>query len=362
MNSWILVFAGLLVLVLGAELLVRGASSLAMRLGVSPLVIGLTIVAFGTSSPEVAVSLSAVAKGQSDIALGNVVGSNIFNVLFILGFSALIRPLVVHQRLIRAEVPLMIGTSLLLWFLLLDGSIDRTDGMILLLGITLYTVLAIRSARREPPEVHEEYSKSVVTVRRADLFKAVLYIAGGLALAVFGARWLVTGAVSIASGFGVSELLIGLTIVAAGTSLPEVATSLVAALRGQRDIAVGNVIGSNLFNLLGIVGISGVVAPNGIFASPALLAFDLPVMIAAAVVCLPIAFTGSEIRRWEGAVLLAGYCSYILYLVLDARGHDALEGFSIIMLWFVLPLVTLGLAASVTHAMGRSKRINLKDN
>ena len=355
MISWLMLIVGLIALVLGAEVLVRGAVALAGRLGVSPLVIGLTVVAFGTSSPEFAVSLNAVAEGEPDLVMGNVVGSNIFNVLCILGLAALIRPLLVQQRLLRVEVPLMIGTSCLLWLLLLDGSISRIDGAILLAGVLTYTALTIRSARREPQAVQEEYVSVSGDAPRAKLMKSLVLIALGLGITVFGSEWLVAGAVTIASDLGVSTLLIGVTIVAAGTSLPELATSVVAVFRGQRDIAVGNVIGSNLVNIFGILGLAGVVAPGGIDAAPSLRAFDLPVMIGAAVVCLPLAFTGLEIRRWEGGVLIGGYVAYILYLAFDASGHAAIEEYSVVMLCFVIPLVTLGIGVSVIASQARRK-------
>jgi cation:H+ antiporter len=354
MSAWLLLTVGVAVLVLGAELLVRGASTLAVRLGMSPLVIGLTIVAFGTSSPEVAVSLKATADRQPDLVLGNAVGSNTFNVLFILGLSALIRPLVVHQKLIRLDIPLMIGTGLLLWLLLADRSLGRLDAALLLTGIIAYTATAIRSAKREQPDVEKEYAEAVPAAPRSGLTLAITFITGGLVLAVLGARWLVSGAVSIASSLGVSELIIGLTIVAAGTSLPEVATSVVAALRGQRDIAVGNVVGSNIFNMLAVPGLCGIVAPEGVAASPKLLAFDLPVMIAVSAACLPIAFTGSEIRRWEGGLFLAYYGGYILYLLLDASGHAARSTFVAALFWFVLPLSALGITVSVVTQLRRS--------
>lgn len=353
--AWLLLIAGLSLLVGGAELLVRGATGLAGRLGVSPLVIGLTVVAFGTSAPEIAVSLSAAYAGKPDLAIGNAVGSNIFNVLLILGMSALIRPLIVDQRLIRIDVPIMIGTSVLLWLLLIDGRLGRIDGLILFAGIAGYVALAIRSARREEPAVRAEY-EAAVPMRKKHFWLPVALIAAGLAGTVLGARWFVHGAVSIATSLGMSELTIGLTIVAAGTSLPELATSLVAALRGQRDIAVGNVVGSNIFNVLAILGLVGLVVPDNIIVPAAVRVFDLPVMIAVAVACLPIVFTGHVIRRWEGGLFLAGYVAYVTYLVLDASGHDALSGFSVVMVWYALPLAGLGIGASVFSSLRSNRR------
>lgn len=338
---------GLAALILGAELLVRGASRLALTFGISPLVVGLTVVAFGTSSPELAISVQSAWSGQVDIALGNVVGSNIFNVLFILGLSALITPLVVHQQLVRREVPLMIVVSLLLWALAADGGIERWEGILMALGLVAYIGYAIRASRRETAEVEAEYAEAMPGDGSAwDRHWSVqmLLILGGLALLVVGSNWLVEAAVVFARALGVSELVIGLTLIAAGTSLPEVATSIMAALRGERDIAVGNVVGSNLFNILGVLGVSASVAPASLTVSPALLAFDLPVMVAVAVACLPMFFTGNLIARWEGGLFFAYYLAYTAYLILLSTRHAALQTYSDVMGLFVLPLTAVTLA------------------
>jgi cation:H+ antiporter len=337
---------GLALLVVGAELLVRGASRLAVRLGISPLVIGLTVVAYGTSTPELAVSVQAGLAGQADIAVGNVVGSNIFNVLFILGLSALIAPLVVSRQLVRLDVPLMIGVSVVLLVVALDGTINWFDGILLTAGMVAYTVFAVRQSRKESAAVQREYAQEYGDAGRQGrrrLFAQIGLIVIGLALLVLGARWLVDGAVAIAKTLGLSELVIGLTIVAAGTSLPEVATSVVAALRGERDIAVGNVVGSNIFNILAIAGVAALITPGGLNVAPAILRFDLPVMIAVALACLPIFATGHVIARWEGVLFLGYYTAYTLYLVLAATAHDALPAYSAAMIEFVLPLTAVTL-------------------
>jgi cation:H+ antiporter len=312
-----LLVAGLVLLVLGGEWLVRGASRLAATAGLSPLVIGLTIVAFGTSAPEMATSVSAALAGRGDIALGNVVGSNLFNVLFILGASALITPLVVQQQLIKIDVPLMVAISGAAWWMARDGAIDRVEGALLAAGLLAYTVFCIATAKAEPAAVHEEYAQEFGKEedKRVPLWRDLVLIAGGLAVLVLGSRWFVEGAVELAKALGASELVIGLTIVAAGTSLPEVATSLIAAYRGERDIAVGNVIGSNLFNLLGVLGLAGLVAPSGVPVASAALAFDLPAMFAAAVLCLPVFLTGRRISRLEGFVMLGAYVAYVGWLI-----------------------------------------------
>jgi cation:H+ antiporter len=343
----LLLLAGLVLLVLGGELLVRGASKLATSVGISPLVVGLTVVAFGTSAPELAVSVQAAWAGQVDIALGNVVGSNIFNVLFILGISALITPLLVAGQMIRQEVPVMIGVSVLLLLLSLDNRISRLESGLFAALLLAYTFVLIRQSRRETKALREEYEhEGHIEPKGWDdrLLAQIGLIVVGLVMLVFGARSLVDGAVEIATALGVSELIIGLTIVAGGTSLPEVAASIAAAAKGQRDIAVGNVVGSNIFNILCVLGFSGLVSPDGLTVSQNLLEFDMLVMLAVAVACLPIFFTGATIARWEGAVFLGYYVAYTTYLVLGAQRSAMLDEFSVVMLGFVLPLTVLTLA------------------
>lgn len=342
---------GLVLLVGGAEFLVRGAAQLAAAVGISPLIIGLTVVAFGTSAPELAVSMRSAMSGQAgaDIAVGNVVGSNIFNVLFILGLSAAIAPLVVSQRLVRVDVPLMIGASVLLLLLALDGKIGRLDGALLFTGILVYTLFAILQGRRESQAVAAEYAGEFSARPRtpAGYLINLGYIVGGLALLVLGAHWLVDAAVDIARAFGVSELVIGLTIVAAGTSLPEVATSVMASIKGERDIAVGNIVGSNLFNILSVLGLAALVAPDGVNVAPSALRFDIPIMIAVAFACLPIFFTGYAIARWEGLLFLGYYALYTTFLVAAAARYPALESFTAGLLFFVVPLTALTLGVAV---------------
>jgi cation:H+ antiporter len=347
--------AGAVLLIGGAELLVRGASRLAIAAGVSPLVVGLTVVAFGTSSPELAVTVGAAWSGQADVAVGNVVGSNIFNILFILGVTALITPLVVAQQLVRLDVPLMIGASLLMLLLGLDGTISRVDGLFLFLGVVAYTTFLIRQSRRETAQVASEYDEAFGAVPEQTRWAVNIgLILVGLTLLVLGSRWLVDGAVEMATSFGVSQLVIGLTIVAAGTSLPEVATSVLAAMRGERDIAVGNAVGSCIFNILAVLGLGSLIAPNGVNVSPGALTFDIPVMIAVSVAALPVFFTGYTIARWEGAVFLLYYVAYTAWLVLTAREHAALEALAPAMTWFALPLTALTLAVLGVRAMRRN--------
>jgi cation:H+ antiporter len=346
--------AGLASLVLGADLLVRGASKLALSFGISPLVVGLTIVALGTSAPEIAVSVAAVMEGKSDMAVGNVVGSNIFNVLFILGLSALIVPLVVHRQLIRQEVPIMFGVSLLMALMALDGHVQPWEGGVLVVLLVAYTSFLVVQSRREsatdraalqgPDEFEAEFQAPAPGAWDAKLPAQLALILVGLVFLVLGSDWLVSAAVVFAKALGVSDVVIALTIVAAGTSMPEVATSIAAALKGERDIAVGNVVGSNIFNILGCLGISGLVAGGaGLVVAPSLLAFDIWVMLAVALACLPMFITGGEIARWEGGVFAGYYVAYVSYLILAAQQHDALGDFSNIMLGFVLPLTLITL-------------------
>jgi len=349
---------GLVFLVVGAEALVRGASSLAGKAGIAPLTIGLTVVAFGTSAPELAVSIGSSLSGQPDVALGNVVGSNIFNVLFILGVAALAAPLTAATQLIRMDVPLGIVVSAGILLLAVNGTIGRAEGLLLTTGIVLYTAFLIVQSRASADERPDSSSPEEAAASWMgtpfssipDWLRDLVLVLVGLALLVVGARWFVDGAVEISRRLGVSELVISLTIVAGGTSLPEAATSLLASLRGQRDIAVGNVVGSNLFNLLAVLGLSATVAPDGLPVSAAVLWFDLPVMLAVAVACLPIFFTGYVIERWEGGLFLGYYGAYTAYLILGATQHDALSTFSLVMGAFVVPLTAVTLAVLAIRA------------
>lgn len=354
MTGWTLaasLLGGLALLTAGAELLVRGASRLALLAGISPLVVGLTVVAYGTSTPELVVSVKAGLAGNPDIALGNVVGSNVFNVLFILGAAGVIAPLTVARQLVRLEVPIMIGVSLLLWALALDGRIGTLDGVLLSAGILAYSGWSIWRSRREEAARRESAGEGAPPAPAGGTGRGVAvgvaFLAAGLALLIFGARWFVDASVALAKALGVSDLVIGLTIVAAGTSMPEVATSIVATIRGERDIAIGNVVGSNIYNVLAILGLSALVTPGGLRVAPSLLTFDLPVMVAVAVACLPIFLTGWSIARLEAAVFLGFYAAYAAFLVLAAQRHDALPAFSAVMLEFAIPLVALGIGVSV---------------
>jgi len=350
---------GLVVLSVGAELLVRGSSRLAIAMGISPLVVGLTVVAYGTSAPELVVSVQSSLTGQPDVAIGNVVGSNIFNVLVILGLSAMVVPLRVSQQLIRVEVPLMVGLSILFAVLALDGSIGRLDGLLLVAGMIGYSVMAIVTSRREQAAIHAEYEaefgigKKVQS--RREVVVDLLLVAAGLGLLVLGSQWLVDSAIVIARHLGVSELVIGLTIVAAGTSMPELATSIMAAIRGERDIAVGNAVGSNIFNILSVLGLSSVVSADGVRVSEAAFQMDIPVMIAVAVACLPVFFAGHIISRWNGVMFFAYYCAYTASLVIAETVPGLQRTFAFVMFGIVVPLTVITLLIEVVRSIRQGR-------
>lgn len=353
-----MLIVGLVFLVFSADFLVKGASRLATSIGISPLVVGLTVVAFGTSAPELAVSVMSAFKGQADIALGNVVGSNIFNILVILGISALIIPLVVHRQLVRFDVPIMIALSFLTLGLGWDGTIGRIDGIILFAIALAYTGFLIRQSRRETNSEPQKEALSELgdAKHTGSLTKNILFVVGGVIGLIIGSKFLVDGAVVIARAFQVSELVIGLTIISAGTSLPEVAASIVAAVRGERDIAVGNVVGSCIFNLVCVLGLSSIVAPIGISVPQQALHFDLPVMIAASLVCLPIFFTGYKVTRLNGGLFMVYYGLYLAYLFLISTGNDALDTYRQALLYGALPLTLLLMGVVLTQVI-KHKRV-----
>ncbi|UWF50225.1 calcium/sodium antiporter [Pseudomonas sp. N3-W] len=336
-------FSGLFLLIVGAELMVRAAVRLAARWHVRPLIIGLTIVALGSSAPQMAVSLQATLAQNADIAVSSVIGSSIFNILVTLGLSALIIPLRVSRQLVRLDIPLMIGASLLVFVLAWNERLTRFDGVILLSALALYLGLLLRQSRHSTrPQSHPEEAP------KGPWLSSLLMIIGGLAMLVYAGHLLLGAAVSVATDLGLSERIIGLTIVAISTSLPELATSLIAALRGQRDIAVGNVIGSNLFNLLGVLGFTALVAPSPLSVSPNALDFDLPVMLGVAVLCLPLFYTGYRITRAEGLLCLGLYLAYGLHVVSFTTGMPLAGKLEHLMLFFVLPaLVAFLLFTSV---------------
>lgn len=386
-----LLLAGFVVLVGGGELLVRGASGLAAAFGMSPLVIGLTVVSFATSAPELAVTLQSVRGGSPDLAVGNVVGSCIANVLLILGVAAVIASLAVKSQLVRIDVPVMVAMSALLLVLSLDGEVSAVDAGLLVTCLAAYVTTAVVLGRREaraeearsggsrssgpglgasgvgasgvgasevrgpaPSEAAGHESRPAARQQGIDLALLVT----GVAALVIGAGWLVDGATRVATQLGVPDVVIGLTIVAIGTSLPELATTVIASIRGERDLAVGNAVGSNIFNIGAVLGVSTLLAPDGgIPVAESVIRFDMPVMVAAAVALLPVVHTGFQIHRWEGVLFLGLYASYTAYLLMDATDHERLPAFSAIMLFFVLPVVglTLGVLAGYDAGLRRGR-------
>lgn len=314
--AWFL--AGLMALIFGAEFMVRGGAEVAARLGISPIVIGLTVVSIGTSLPELAVGVVAVQEGSGALAVGNIAGTNVVNLLLILGMSALLVPLRMAARTLRFELPVMAGVAVLMLVLSLDGVLSRVDGIILVAGALAYTVALIRTTRRETAavvhEYDEEYPHGEVAVRsRTPLHVGMML--GGIAVVVIGADWLVDGAVGMARGFGVSDALIGLTVVAIGTSAPELVTTVVSTLRGDRDIAIGNLIGSSIYNILLILGITCLVPAGGLLLPDSLVRIDIPIMVAVAVVCIPIFLSGRRVSRLEGGFMVAAYLVYLAFVV-----------------------------------------------
>ncbi len=389
---------GLAALLAGAELLVSSAAKVSERAGLSPLVVGLTVVAFATSTPELAIAVRAAFAGGATAAVGvgNVIGSNIANILLIFGLTAAVAPVVVRRRLIRVEIPVMVAISVAVYLLCLNGRLGTLEGLLMVGGLTGYTGWMLIQGRRPavppPPERDTENGGAgeggspVQGVGRLDgdrqasrdgftaslngtpplprtaVFRIPLWlqdtaaIVAGIVMLTAGAHWTVESATTLAHALGLGELVVGLTVVAVGTSLPELAATVVAALRGEREMAVGNIIGSNIINLLGVLGLTAVLAPGGLPIPPAALHFDLPVMIVVAAACLPIFFTGHAVDRWEGWLFLGYYAAYTTYLLMAAHSHAALGPFSVVMAFFVLPLTAVTVAVTVVHQITYSRR------
>ena len=396
MSTAALLLAGLVLLVVGGELLVRGASSLARRFGISPLVVGLTVVSFATSAPELAVTLQAVEDGSPELAIGNVVGSNIANILLVLGVAALVVPLTVKSRVVKQDIPVMIGMSILLFVFAYDLNVSRGEAAILFALLCAYVVRAVITSRREnaagrkvpvqsdpfvdPPTAAATAPRpepgSFAAENRTDHLPedlepvappkrekppgspvvAVLLVGIGVVMLVFGAQLLVTAAQDVARAFGISELVIGLTVVAVGTSLPELTAGVIAALRGERDLAVGNAVGSNIFNIGAVIGLSGMVVVGGLPIPQSAVSFDLILMILTAILLLPLAFTAFRLSRFEGGLLLLCYITYTTYLLLDSTGHDQLDSFTSVVMWIAAPALLLVLVVGVVLDLAQRRR------
>ena len=355
MLSATLVFIlGLVGLLIGGHLVVDGAARLGVRLGLTPTVIGLTIVAAGTSAPELAVVLQSVSTGDTPLAMGSIIGSNIANVLLVLGLAAAMGAIMVENRIVRVDIPIMILASSTLLILALDRRLSRLDGLVLFTALVVFVGWTVRASRtgREAiggdagadTSAEDDDGEGPGRPRRLAIDLGVLLL--GIAALALAARYVVSGAEDIATTLGVPDLIIGLTIVALGTSAPEIVTTVIAAMAGQRDLAVGNAVGSNIFNILLVLGLGSMVV-DGLPISADALELDLPIMLAAAVACLPMVFWDNRIDRWEGAVFVGYYIAYLIFLVLDATGHRASDPFAFVILFFVIPLNVLTIAVIV---------------
>lgn len=311
-TSVTLIILSLLALYIGAGWLVKGSTEIALKANISNLVIGLTIVAFGTSAPELVVSINASLSGQGDIAIGNIVGSNIFNIAAILGISALLYPMQAKRQLTRIDIPILIVASILLTVFLWDGNLSRLEGILFLAGIITYTLFSLYFSRKYEKKVEEKIGE--LEKQPDPWYIDLLYITGGLIVLVFASQLLVDNSVSIARNVGISETVIGLTLVAAGTSLPELATSIVAALKKNTDIALGNIVGSNLFNILAIAGTTATIHP---IVGSSINYIDLLVMLVLTILLLPLARSGMKISRIEGGILIISYLIYTGWLLRD---------------------------------------------
>ena len=312
--------AGIALLIVGAEVVVRRGSMLAARLGVPPMVIGVTIVAIGTSAPELASGIEAALEGNGSLAVGNVAGTNTVNILFILGLSAAIDPLTLTVQTLRSALPLMVTAALVLLAMAWDGVLSRAEGLLLVAGAVLYSTAIVYSTRRESRAVRAEFAQEYGTPRRGydsrEVVTSLAALTAGIVTIVVGADWLVDGAVDLARLLGVSDAFIGLTIVAIGTSSPELVTAVVATMKKERDIAVGNLLGSSVYNIVLILGVTCLVPSSGILVEPALVRVDIPVMTAVALVAVPVFVSGRQVSRLEGALFVSAYIAYLAYLVL----------------------------------------------
>lgn len=352
----VFVIVGFVLLIFAADYLVKGAASIAAAVGISPLVVGLTVVAFGTSAPELAVSVVSAFEGKADLAVGNVIGSNIFNILVVIGLSAMVIPMVVHRQLIRLDVPVMIFLSVLLYTLSMDGMISRLDGVVLFGMAIVYVGLLVWKSKHggEVPGA-DDLEELTGGGKDPQWMKNIFLIVIGMAGLTGGSHLLVKGAVEIATFFGVSELVIGLTIISVGTSLPEVATSVMAAVRGERDIAVGNVVGSNIFNIVTVLGLSSIVAPSGIRVVQEALDFDMLFMIGIALAAFPVFFLGYRVGRVSGFFFISFYVAYVVYLLLQSTGNQLFPAYREAAIFYVLPLTFVVLLVVLVRAIIQPK-------
>jgi len=321
-GALLLLLAGLLALAAGAEVVVRSATRLAASAGVSPMTLGLTVVAIGTSMPELAVGITAANQGTPGLAIGNIAGTNLVNLLFILGLSALLDPLSLHLRVIRLDLPAMVVAALMMTMMSWDGRLARAEGLLLVGTAVIYTIALVQVSRRESHVVRAEYRVMYpgdAETARPTLYtqaKQTLMLVAGMALTVLGAEWLVDGAVAVARAVGISDAVIGLTIVAIGTSAPELATTIVSTIKRERDVAVGNLLGSSIYNILVILGLTCLAVPGGLHVDRVLLLFDIPLMVAVALLCVPVFVTGHRVSRIEGGIFVSVYIAYVVFILI----------------------------------------------
>lgn len=359
---------GLVGLLVGGHFVVDGASKLGQRFGLTPTVIGLTIVAGGTSAPELAVVFQSIAVDDTELAIGSIIGSNIANILLVLGLVGCLGAVQVTNRVVRIDIPIMIAASVAFLLMSLDGKLSRPEGMILFAGVVGFVTWTLRAAPKASPilvggdtqtstdNFVASPSGSSVGISPNGLPLVLVRLAGGVAVLAFASRFVVSGAEGIATSLGVPELIVGLTIVALGTSAPEIVTTVIAALQGRRDLAVGNAVGSNIFNILLVLGLTTTLAPDGIDIGTDAIQLDLPILVASAIACLPIVFWDNTLDRWEGGVFVAYYLAYLTFLVLDATGHRASDPFALVMLGFVIPLTLITVAVMVIRQRKVSSR------
>jgi cation:H+ antiporter len=357
-----LFLAGLGLLVMGAELLVRGSTRLGELAGLSPLVVGLTIVSFATTAPEATVSITAASSGRGELALGNVLGSNIFNMLVVVGAAALITALPVTSITVRKDVPVLIIATAVVLLFAINGTVAKWEAVLMLLALVAFISFSVWQSRRDS---HPTAGSMIRRTRRAAMREISLGSTlglGGAVLLVFGSRLFVDSASTIAAELGVSELIVGLTVAAVGTSAPELTTSIVAAVKGQTDVAVGNAIGASIINLLGIVALSSLVSPGGLAVPNNAIQLDFPVALSVAVMALPMAMIGMRIVRWKGAFMITYYGVYVAVLIIDSVSDGLVEKFSVVMLAVVLPATVAAAAYGVFRANRRYRRLRARSS
>ncbi len=360
MSSVLLFLLGLGILLAAGHLVIDAATRIGTRCGLTPLVVGLTLIAAATSAPELAVVFQSISVDDTELAVGSIIGSNIANVLLVLGLVAATGAIHVTLRVVRVDIPIMIAASTALLIFSLDGTLTRSDGLMLFAGLVGFVLWTLRSAPRtsDPAQLQMATTPSASKISRSDelrLVPAIVRLVVGIAGLAIAARFVVRGAEEIATSLGVPELVVGLTVVALGTSAPEIATTAMAAFKGHRELAVGNAVGSNIFNILLVLGVTATASPRGIAIGSDAVSLDLPIMVAAAFACLPLVFWDHKLDRWEGVVFLFYYAAYLTFLVLDSTGNRLSDPFALVMLGFVTPLTVLTISIGLLQTWRRKR-------